>query len=255
MTLLSDNPDTFKNIVPQISGDSFSDNPESRFTINMLDGSEVVTDTPSPLVQAYLKLRADVYIDQIQVLEEDRRRQDGTEIDKDDERSTHFVLLENKMGEVAVFGCMRLIEKSRQHNAPLPIEEFYPESFPKPARNGAIEVSRFIVRHPERRQRSLAKLNLIRAGLIHSLTNNLGPIFATIEPEFERDLRVSGVPTERVTESKHIEEYNTTNFGISIDKIALKRVMDAQKLTTDALNTTDELFWGTVEAPQEVVRS
>jgi len=255
MTLLSENPDTFKNIVPQISGDLFSENPESRFTINVLSGKEVVADTPSPLVQAYLKLRADVYIDQIRVLEEERRRQDGTEIDDDDERSTHFVLLENKLGEVAVFGCMRLIEKSRQHNAPLPIEEFYPESFPKPARNGAIEVSRFIVRHPEQRQRSRAKFNLIRAGLVHSLANNLGPIFATIEPEFERDLRVSGVPTVRVTEPKFIEEYNTTNFGISVDKIALKQAMDAQNLTPDSLNTPGELFWGTVETPQEIVRS
>jgi len=248
MTMISNGPKTNEEVVPRIDGDVFLNNPESRFALAVFDGQDVVTDKPTRLVQAYLQLRANVYIDQIGVLEDEQRRLDGTEIDNDDERSTHFVLIENIVGKIAIFGCMRLIEKSPENNDSLPIETFFPESFSEPVKNGGIEVSRFIVRHDEGRQRGLAKLNLIRTGLAHTLQNDLGPVYATIEPEFERDLRSVGVPTEQVSESKYIEEYNTSNHGIKIDKYSLKDSL-GERATRELTIAKGAIggFWGTVD--------
>jgi len=255
MTMISNSPKTNQEAVPQINGDVFSSNQESRFAVAVFDGKDVVSDTPTRLVQAYLQLRANVYIDQIGVLEDEQRRVDGTEIDKDDERSTHFVLIENMVGKIAVFGCMRLIEKSTDNNNSLPIETFFPESFEEPVKEGGIEVSRFIVRHDEARQRGHAKLNLIRTGLAHTLRNDLGPVYATIEPEFERDLRSVGVPTEKVSAPKYIEEYNTSNYGIKIDKYSLKDSL-GERATNQLAIAKGAIggFWGTIETNDQDLR-
>ena len=104
MSEIFSKPLTNEEAVPVIDGDFFSDSPESRFALAVFDGRDVVANDPSRLIRAYLRLRANVYIGQIRVLDVDQRRSNGTEVDEDDERSTHFALLENRVGRVAVFG-------------------------------------------------------------------------------------------------------------------------------------------------------
>jgi N-acyl-L-homoserine lactone synthetase len=255
MTIISDSPKTNQEAIPLISGDVFSNNPDARFAIAVFDGHDVVSDEPTDLVQAYLRLRANVYIDQIGVLDDEHRRSDGAEIDEDDERSTHFALLENIFGQIAVFGCLRFIEKSDEHNAELPIESFFPDSFKEPVESGGVEVSRFIVRHNEARQRGRAKLNLIRTGSAYLLRNNFGPIHATIETEFERDLRSVGVPTEKITEPKFIEEYNTSNHGVRFDSEGLRKLIGDKAVYDLAIDKGDTgVFFGKVEKADEDLR-
>jgi N-acyl-L-homoserine lactone synthetase len=253
--MISNSSKINQEVVPQIKGDFFLDNPESRFAFAVLDGSDVVSNDRTRLARAYLRLRANVYIDQIGVLGSEQRLSGGIEIDDDDERSTHFVLIENLIGKIAIFGSMRLIEKSAKHSANLPIENFYPESFSEPVSNGGIEVSRFIVRHNDPTQRAYSKLNLIRTGLAHTLQHNLGPVYATVETELERDLRSVGVPTKKVTPLKYIEEYNTSNFGIEIDKLRLKKSISEETATGPAI-TKGAVggFWGIVETREEDLR-
>ena len=255
MSEIFSKPLTNEEAVPVIDGDFFSDSPESRFALAVFDGRDVVANDPSRLIRAYLRLRANVYIGQIRVLDVDQRRSNGTEVDEDDERSTHFALLENRVGRVAVFGSMRFIEKSSQNDSKLPIETFFPETFEKPVENGSLEVSRFIVRHPDARQRGRAKLNLIRTGSAYLLRNNFEPIYATIETEFERDLRSVGVPTEKMTEAKYIEDYKSVNHGIQFDPVGLRKLVGDKGMTDLAMEKGDiGVFFGKAEIGDEDLR-
>lgn len=258
MTIVSNSAKTNQEAVPQIDGNVFVDNIESRFAIAVFDGNDVVSDKPIDLIRAYLQLRANVYIDQIGVLDAEHRRSDGAEIDEDDERSTHFVLLENRLaiGKIAVFGCMRFIEKNSENNAKLPIETFFPENFEQPVENGGVEVSRFIVRHDEPRQRGRAKINLIRTGSAYLLRNNFSPIYSTIETNFERDLRSVGVPIENITESKYLEEYGKTwNHGTQFDVEGLRKLIGDKAIYDLAIEKgSTGVFFGKTEKIDEDLR-
>lgn len=230
--------------VPIINSTIFKgENEDSRFALGVIGSEDLLKYKPGSIPEAYLKLRANVYGIQTGMLDLRKIGSDGTDVDIDDERSTHIVILENKIGRMALFACMRLIKKGGDEK-PLPIEEFFPESFETPAIENSTEVSRFIVRHDDRRQCRMIKGTLMTAGLAQIYREELSPILAVVEPSFERDLRLMKVPVARIAEPKVVEEYNDKNLGIEIDKINFRKVLGESAVDRLMIPVDEYTFWG-----------
>ncbi|MGE5327753.1 MAG: hypothetical protein ACM3KH_00285, partial [Thiobacillus sp.] len=73
--------------VPIIDSEVFKGHENNRFALGVFGPDDVISYTPGSLAEAYLKLRANVYVDQTGMLSEQTKRVDGTELDGDDERS------------------------------------------------------------------------------------------------------------------------------------------------------------------------
>lgn len=217
-------------VVPIIQSNIFDGHENQSFAICEYKVEDVLNYKENSIEEAYLKLRANVYIDQTDNLSSAAKRFDGTEIDEDDKRSEHFVVLKNLFGKVAVFACMRVIQK--RNDKELPIEKYFPKDFVNGAPNNSVEVSRFIVRNDKFREVFIAEKNLIISGLAYTIDNNLGPIYGVVEPKFERSLRVIGVPSDRRTEPNFIQYYNSENVGIEIKKEELKKSLGMQAISS-----------------------
>jgi N-acyl-L-homoserine lactone synthetase len=239
--------------VPVIDGELFKGHEDSRFALAVLGPDDVLSYKPGSLAEAYLKLRANVYVDQTGMLEHGVKRQDGTELDADDERSTHFVVCENRMGSAAVVACMRLIEKTDSRDI-LPIEDFFPDAFEVPAPTKSIEVSRFIVREDEAKLARRAKIELITAGLAHAVGHQLGPIYGVAEPMFERDLRLMRMPIKRIAEPKLVPEYNDNNLGFEIDKVSLVQRIGEVAVRKMTVPEGSIAYWGEMVEDEEEQR-
>lgn len=235
-----------KEAVPIIDGDVFSNHEDKRFALGVFSSEDVLSYRPDSILQAYLKLRANVYVDQTGMLEKGVKRSDGTELDENDERSTHFVIFENVMGRVAVFACMRAIEKTADKNLILPIEEFFPEAFAVPSPDKSVEVSRFIVRHDEAKSALFARMRLMTSGLAYALKNDLGPIYGVVEPEFEKLLKHTGISLRRIAEPKLVNEYNDNNLGFEIDREKCKQRIGEAILNNMVVPVGSFSYWGDI---------
>ncbi len=222
------------------NSDIFLNNPEDRFAIGVYSPNNIINYQQGSIEQAYLRLRAKVYIDQTGFLDDDHRRFDGTELDNDDERSVHLIAFENLIGAVAVIGCMRLPQKTIENDSKLPVEEFFPEAFESPAPIDAIEVSRLIVRHSRSGLSRVIKQQLMVTSLAYTVNEGLGPVYAVIEEPLRRDLSMLKVPIEVIAEPKYVEKYNTTNIGIKVDQFEFERRVGRELL--DKINTTHGSF-------------
>jgi N-acyl-L-homoserine lactone synthetase len=222
----------------------FSKHPESRFALGVFSSDDVLSYEPNSIQEAYLKLRTNVYVTQTGMLSNEVVRQDGTELDEDDERSTHFVVFENRnLGKVAVVAHMRLIEKKDENI--LPIEKFFPEVFEDSAApEKSVEVSRFIVSHNEIQQAKVITREMMSAGLAHVVLNELGPVFGVVEPLFERSLKRMGVPVNRIAEPKLVPEYNDKNLGLKIDHDEFKHKIGEEALKRMTVATGSFSYWG-----------
>lgn len=234
-----------KEAIPSVETDLFADNPHNKYALGLL-GYGVQPDNYTDLFQAYLKLRANVYIDQTGMLQDSHRRDDGTEMDSDDERSLHIAVVENRLGISAVMACMRLIIKSRANDQPLPVEALFPESFHKTkAPLKSVEVSRFIIRHNDREHEAAIRSKMLNASLAYAAVHDLGPAFAVVEPAFADHLTRLHVPFEPISEVKRVDEYNDDNVGIKIDGSEMmrrsggRRTLRRQNITLGSYD-----FWG-----------
>lgn len=233
--------------VPVIRNNLFLGHEDKQFALGVFSPDDIISYKPDSIAQAYLQLRANVYVDQTGMLENDVKRLDGTELDSDDERSTHFVVCENLIGRTAIFACMRLIEKTDNRDI-LPIEEYFSETFTTPASIKSIEVSRFIVRHNESRHSRVAKMELITSGLAHAVSNRLGPIYGVAEPGFERDLRLMRMPIQRIAEPKLVPEYNDNNLGFQIERCDLEQRIGVDALSNMTIPVGSFGYWGDVSS-------
>lgn len=237
---------TSEQAVPLIESDIFSGHEDKKFALGVFSSDDVLSYESNTLTKGYLQLRANVYVDQTDMLEDSVKRPDGTELDRDDERSTHLVVFENRIevGRVAVFACMRLIEKTAGRDSRLPIEEFFPEAFTEDSPLNSVEVSRFIIMHNKPRNGLIAKDRLIKVGMAHLFENNLGPTFAVVEPEFERNLNMARVPIERIGEPKIVPEYNDINLAVEIDKFEYERRVGKEVLRNMVIPVGSFDYWG-----------
>jgi N-acyl-L-homoserine lactone synthetase len=222
----------------------FEKNPENKFAIKILGPEYISEYKKDSIEEMYLKLRAQVYIEENRFLDESLRRPDGTEIDKDDERATHIIALRNKIGGAAVVGCIRLPQKTTYDKRPLPVEEFFPEYFENPAPINSIEVSRLIVTEQDKIDRFKIKKALMAYAVAYTIKHELGPVYAIVEEQLIRDLTSMNVPLEVITEPKFIEKYNSVNYAIQIDQYEFDKRLGKEaiaKLST-TIGSTD--FFG-----------
>ena len=223
----------------------FAEQPEARFALGVIGHSADPSPQHRELFQAYLRLRANVYIDQTDMLEESYRQEDGTETDYDDVRSTHIVALENRLSHVVVVASMRVIAKTTEHNGPLPLEDFF-DSHDLPV--GSNEISRYINRHDDRRHAAAIRNGLFLTALAHIHNSGLSPTVAVVEPELEERLAKLGVPIQRIGEPKFVEKCKETNLGLEIDTTAFAEQFGGSE-TVRAIDTSPGTFtyWGQVE--------
>lgn len=232
-------------VVPVASRTGVFDGNDQRFAMVHLGvgmpAYEPGQDTPSEL---YGKLRANVYINQMAFLENSERQTDGTEWNTDDERSSHYVVLEKRLGGEALFACARLIEK--QTDEPLPIEEFFPDIFQdSPASLGSVEVSRFIARHERAIYNLDATARLLAAMANDVNEHHLGPVHAIVEPHFERTLAHRGLVVERISEPRWIPEYKSINRAIRINVEESATNFGEALMQDMKISTARAAFWGT----------
>lgn len=189
---------------------------DAAYAIGPLSGENVVASLGS-VEQAYAQLRANVYIDQKHLIEEQRRGMNGGEYDENDERSVHFVVAENrrKVG-AAIIAAMRVIPKTDEHPERLPVEELF-DGMEDTIGMDSVEFSRFIVRHTDRRVGLIARSSLFRSVSAYVLDRDWNPCVATVETELQDHLERLGAPTKRLTGLQYIDEYNTYNMAIDID--------------------------------------
>lgn len=207
-------------VIPQIESGWFQGHEESAFAIGMIAVGDQILPGRESEFEGYLKLRANVYAYQTQMIPTELVRHDGTEIDEDDARSTHWALLENMPNDSArVVGSIRTIEKRGANAAPLPIEDFFPEIYTKdPLPQGSVEVSRYIARHEDLRTQALLSEPLFAKVVSHVTAYGLGPTFGVVEPKVERHLGGKlNVPITRVADPKYVPEYAADNLGIFVD--------------------------------------
>jgi len=248
--------------VPVFETDAFVDEPTKRFALTVLGKGSIPAPGNEDVFDAYLRLRANVYIDQTRMLEEEVRRDDDTEMDSDDERSLHIAILENRssirettrryLSKTAVIGAMRVIEKEEDNNELLPIEDFFKEELGgEVTPTGSVEISRYIIRHENKREAALMRGLMHATALAYIVQNDLGPTLAVVEPELETTLSRQGVPLRRMTEPKLVPKYNDWNLGIEIDTDAYANQYGRDTILN--MNTTPSTYtyWGDVEPKDE----
>ena len=235
---------TNTDAVPIIETSLFSPNDEKDFvTIDLGYGVGSDERVDQNIFDGYLQLRKNVYADQkgfIDPLE----LENGKEIDENDERSRHMVVLHRReMGTAAVVACLRLIDK--RAGEPLPIEQFFPEFSEHPASNNAIEVSRFISRsaNGDGEQRQIVG-NLFGTGLSYVINEGFDEVYGVIESPLQNVLQNKfAAPNKTITKPRWIESYNTENIGIKIDAEAMKHSMGRSMLRALSLQPGDVRFW------------
>lgn len=191
----------------------FHENPEARYALGFVSHDAEHPPELDDLFRAYLRLRANVYIDQADLLDESYRQGDGTEVDQDDTRASHIVAIENRLSQVAVVGSMRVIKKTEQHDLPLPYEQTFGQSVPV----GGNEISRYINRIDDRHEAVAIRIGLFAAALALIHSRNMSPTVAIVEPALENRLLRGGVPLTRTVQPTMLEKYGDVNVGIAID--------------------------------------
>lgn len=229
--------------IPVVNSDIFANYENNKLAMLPLSAEDILSYEQDSIEHAYLKLRANVYIDQTNMLNQDIRRHDGTESDKDDERSAHFVILENReLGKVAVIACMRLIIKQSEDDKILPIEKYFPDSFLNFAPKNSAEVSRLIACHENAKIKRMANFAVMSAGVAYAINHNLGPVYAVVEPILETFLKRTGLPIDRVADPKILPEYNDENLGIEIDKHGFRKRLGEKAIDRMMIPFGDVLF-------------
>lgn len=231
-------------VIPNIHTRLFAGHETARFAVGMIANGDSIMQERGQEYLGYLRLRANVYADQMQFIPKEEVAEDGTETDRDDSRSVHFAIIENAGKNKRVVAAMRLITKSKEDARPLPIEEFFhDEAFAdEEAPIGSTEVSRYICRHENPKVMRQLKWPLYTAGLTYVTAKNLGPTFAVVEKFLEIGLNKTGIPISRIAEPKFVPEYNSHNMGIKIDTHLLGQLMGITTSTSPSRLTTHEAF-------------
>jgi len=217
-----------EQLTPIIESSVFVDHQESRFAIGKVAINSIILNGYESEFYGAAQLRANTYIDSgfISIGDLD---DDGTELDENDySRSAHFVVLEKTAvaSMARVVGNMRLIVKSRENSAPLPLENYRKDVFEEtPIPIGGVEVSRLIAKHEDARIQNSLKWPLFVAGQKYIDENQLSPVYGLMTPALTRLLRMQRIPVSAVADAKFIEEINATKQPVSINMAVLKRMI------------------------------
>jgi N-acyl-L-homoserine lactone synthetase len=200
--------------IPEFASGIFTGREDFRYWIGAVATSDDRVLLPNEYKAARV-LRANSYIDVHRYLPEHARRVDGQEIDADDSRATHHVVLEQlDAGRVRLIGTGRLIDRRR---GMLPCERFFPEDFPRlPDDAPVLERSRVIAASG-----GGAVLGaLTRASLLFSRSNGIDHTFGLMEPWLLARFRDAGTVIEALSQPRMIEHYNSENVLTRGDAVA-----------------------------------
>lgn len=209
--------------IPIIESSVFKANAVDQFAVGVVGVGTGVQEGYSNEFGGIAALRANVYVSQGYVAPS-ALDSHGTELDRDDERSVHFALLERvaQNSLARVVGNMRLVIK--MDDQPLPVERLRPDVFShQPAPVGSTEVSRLICQHEDAMVQNYLKWPLFIAGLKYVNSNNLGPVYGLMSPSFTSVLNQQGVPVVPLSQEKYISEIHATKQPVQIDALRLGR--------------------------------
>jgi len=251
---------TNEAVIPVIEAQIFNASPEHQFAIGMLATGYELVDDRGGIFTGYLRLRANVYASQTNMIPGNEVRPDGTEKDADDSRSTHWAILERAreqeqelgfQGLARVVASIRTIEKTATDQRPLPIEVFFPEAFTAPLPLGAVEVSRYICRHENPIIQSRLSAPLFSAVVGHIQSKGFSPTFGVVEEKVEQRLERYGVPMQRIALPKFVPEYAADNLGFSVDIQAMAEFMGLDNPEALAKIRSEQRKWSyfNIEAP------
>ncbi|MGI6699353.1 MAG: acyl-homoserine-lactone synthase [Christensenellales bacterium] len=231
-------------VVPVIFNDLFKGADNKRFATIMFGFGSQPKGINHSLFLGYLSLRKNVYVNQTGILDASEEFASGTESDKDDSRSAHIAVFENRgSGKVAVIGCLRLIIK--QDKRPLPIEEFYPEVFGrKPIAAGNVEMSRFISRAEKGKGDNYhIIMSLFGISLNYALQNGVSFAYGVIETKLWHAMQSFSTVSKKIGELKMIEEYNTENIGIEMNINDAHIDLEKKGFTYMEIEPNKPYFW------------
>ncbi len=216
-------------VIPVIESDLFVGHEEMQFAMGILAiGDETLNGRDAELL-AYYRLRKRVYYDQTKMIS-DEEIQGDTDVNPDDIRSVHMGLFESfAPGIIRNTGAIKLIIKSEQHSAPLPIEDFFPEAFEDAVPMRGIEVSRFIARHEIARAQKGISQHLLTGALSYIISHDLGPTYGVVEPKVQTQLTAQGVPNRAITQPRYVEKYSADNLGIEVNTDLMARMTERAK--------------------------
>lgn len=228
------------DVTPTVSVDVFEASPHSRFAVASLGRGL----RANPYYTAYLELRTHVYTTQTGMLGESVLV-GGLDIDDDDDRSTAFLVIENRTPRPVAVACVRVIERFGTDSRPLPADELYGLDL----RPGCVEVSRYIARLDDRADQARALAELLRSTIAHIRQLRADDqVYAIVEPPLERILRIMRVGISRIAEPVWLEEYQGVNVAIQLDPTVsaanLGGLQDIDKLD---ISPGAVRFWGDVQ--------
>ena len=236
-------------------GEFFANYKNNRFGLGVFSASDVLNyeNNQNPLIMGYLRLRANVYIDKANILGDEARRPDGTELDEFDERSIHFVAFERRLGGAAVVASTRLIMKG-DSGLLLPIEETFKDKLPYPIIDSGVEVSRFIINHSEAKQQAQLKAKMIMAELAYVMSNQFGPVVGMVEKHFRRSLELFKVPTDVLAGPLAVEEggrngempHTTELIAIKVLTDSVEKNFGKEAIKRMSVNVGEYTYWGDV---------
>lgn len=200
------------DVTPEVRAEVFATSPHSRFAVISLGNGLKA----NPHYTAYLELRTQVYTTQTGMLGSDVLV-GGLDIDDDDDRSTAFLVVENRAPRAVAVACVRVIERvGKDRHRPLPADELFGLSLD----TDCVEVSRYIARLDDRTAQARALAELLRSTIAH--IRQLGVddhIYAIVERPLERVLRVMGIGVARIAEQAWLDEYQGVNVAIQLDSV------------------------------------
>lgn len=242
-------------VIPEIESQLFIGHETARFAVGIVAVGNTIVPGLENEHNGYTRLRGNVYALQEHYMPVDDLKEDGGEVDMDDARSVHFALIENAVRNQRVVGAMRLIVKSHDNPAMLPIEEHYPEVFQDAsAPYRSTEVSRLIGRHEDKRIQAGLKWPLFTAGVTYIMDHQLGPVFGVVKDHLARSLNGVGVPVTRLGEAKFVPEFNAHKLPLRIDVGGLAETLeDNDPNLLDAMQVVENKFVysGTMPAEAE----
>jgi hypothetical protein len=165
-----------------------------------------------------------------------------TDFDEDDRRSMHVAAIEKDGEDLRIVGSLRIILSGpkqrvidlRAHGLDmtadqLPVEINFPVAADEISRRGASEVaseiSRYIVRHDDKRQKVRIGGAIHRCAVHLVTTHAIESTYATVENWLDRSLRLTGVPVRGLSELVLLEKYKSFNRAVAIDMYALAKAM------------------------------
>lgn len=229
------------DITPPVHADVFAQNPQRQFAIIAL-GHGLHANPP---YSGYLNLRTGVYTVQTGMLDTNSLTY-GVDIDDDDDRSSAFVVVENRHPQPIAVACVRIIERFGVNDRPLPADALYDLGLG----TAGVEVSRYIGRldNPEYQRQALSEL--LRSTIAHILqVDATDHVYAIVERPLERVLHIMGVGVTRVADPVWLDEYQGVNVAIKLDPVVSAASLGGlAEIETLDVSEGAVRFWGTVHS-------